>query len=103
MNKHYVLTKGAVADLKEIIRYTNDHWGVAQCQIYIDQLEKAAETLAKGEGLFKYLSFIHPKLRMARCERHYIFCLPRKHALPVILAIFHERMDMMARLKSRLG
>ena len=102
MAKHYVLTKGASADLKDIIRHTNEQWGKAQCLAYIDQLEKAAVAIAKGEGPFKDLHAIHPALRMVRCGRHYIFCLPRPNGLPVILAILHERMDIMARLKIRL-
>jgi plasmid stabilization system protein ParE len=40
---------------------------------------------------------------MARRGRHYIFCLHRPIALPVIPAIFHERMDIMARLMNRLA
>ena len=102
MNKHYVLATGASDDLKAITRHTNKRWGEAQCRAYIGQLEKAAKAVAKGEGAFKDLSSLHPLLRMARRGRHYIFCLPRPNALPVILAIVHERMDIMAHLRSRL-
>jgi toxin ParE1/3/4 len=102
VNKHYVLAKGASDDLKAITRHTNEQWGGAQCRTYIGQLEKAAMALAKAESAFKDLSSLHPHLRMARCGRHYIFCLPRPNALPVILAILHERMDIMARLRNRL-
>ncbi len=103
MNRHYILAKGASNDLQDIIRHTNEEWGEAQCLTYVGQLEKTAMAVAKGEGSFKDLSAIHPQLRMARCGRQYIFCLPRPNGLPVILAIFHERMDIMARLRSRLG
>lgn len=102
MNRHYVLAKGAAADLKDIIRHTNERWGEAQCRDYVGQLEKAAVALAKGDGVYRDLSAIHPHLRMTRCGRHHIFCLSRPNALPVILAIFHERMDIMARLRRRL-
>jgi toxin ParE1/3/4 len=102
VDRPYVLARGASADLKEIVRHTNERWGEPQCLVYIDQLEKASVAVAKGEGLFKDLSALHPKLRVAKSGRHYIFCLPRPNALPVILAIFHERMDIMARLRSRL-
>ncbi len=102
MNAHYLLARSATGDLKDIIRHTNELWGEAQCMTYIRQLEKAAIALAKGEGSFKDLSAIHPSLRMVRSGRHYIFCLSRPNALPVILAIFHERMDVMARLRRRL-
>ncbi len=60
MSEHYVLAKGAAADLKDIIRHTNEQWGEAQCRTYISQLEKAAVALAKGQGVFKDLSSLHP-------------------------------------------
>lgn len=102
MTRSYVVTKGAAADLKEIARYTAEQWGEEQCRVYIGQLDKAAEALAKGQGVFKDLSSLHPKLRMALCGRHYVFCLPSPDAPAVILAILHERMDIIARLKGRL-
>ena len=37
------------------------------------------------------------------CEHHYVFCLPRETAPALIVAIFHERMDLMARLADRLA
>ncbi|WP_246047892.1 type II toxin-antitoxin system RelE/ParE family toxin [Hankyongella ginsenosidimutans] len=45
---------------------------------------------------------LYPGLRMVRCQHHYIFCLPRTGQPPLIVAILHKRMDMMARLGSRL-
>jgi plasmid stabilization system protein ParE len=39
---------------------------------------------------------------MARCEHHYIFCLSRDDAPALVVAIFHERMDLMVRLTDRL-
>ncbi len=51
---------------------------------------------------FKDMSEFFPALRMARCEHHYVFCLPRKDAPALIVAIFHERMDLLARLADRL-
>ena len=39
---------------------------------------------------------------MIKCEHHYIFCLPRKDAPALVVAIFHEKMDLMARLTDRL-
>ncbi len=102
MTRPYVVSKGAAADLRDITRHTVGNWGEAQCRIYIADLEKAAEAVAKGEGVFKDMSSLLPGLRMASCGKHYIFCMPQMGAPSVILAILHERMDLMARLKSRL-
>lgn len=103
MSKYYVLAKGAVTDLKEIARYTHETWGEAQCYTYIDQLEQAAMAVSKNEGVCKDLSAIYPQLRMIKSGHHYIFCCPRHNDLPIILAILHERMDIMKRLKNRLS
>lgn len=53
--------------------------------------------------MFKELDAIYPALRMAHCEHHYVFCLPRENAPTVVVAIFHERMNLMERLAERLG
>ena len=45
----------------------------------------------------------HPELRMLHCGHHYIFCLPRQAALALVVAILHERMDIMTRLRLRLA
>lgn len=49
------------------------------------------------------MSALYPALRVAHCEHHYAFCLPREKACALIVAIFHERMDLMARLADRLN
>jgi plasmid stabilization system protein ParE len=103
VTKHYVVARGAAADLKAITRYTVDEWGESQCRNYMAKLEQAAEALANGDGVFKDMSSLYPGLRMVLCEKHYIFCLPRHGALPLIVAILHERMDIMRRLSARLA
>lgn len=60
-------------------------------------------SLASGKGAFREMSEIYPTLRMAHCEHHYVFCLPRKRAPALIVAILHERMDLMIRLAERLS
>ena len=102
MTKYYVLTKSAKADIRDITRYTVMNWGEAQCRTYITELEKTTEAVAKGEGAFKDMGFILPDLRMATCGKHYIFCMPQAGKQSIILAILHERMNLMARLKNRL-
>jgi len=48
------------------------------------------------------MSALYPALRMLDCEHHYVFCLPRKRAPALIVALLHERMDLMVRLADRL-
>ncbi|NIK40949.1 plasmid stabilization system protein ParE [Xanthomonas arboricola] len=97
----YVLTDAAEADLRGIIRYTSARWGQAQVRRYIADLEQGIAHLA-GECTFKDLSTLYPALRMSHCMHHYVFCLPREQAPSLIVAILHERMDLMVRLAGRL-
>jgi plasmid stabilization system protein ParE len=102
VKRAYVVSKGAAADLREITRYTVAHWGAAQCRSYVAELERASEAVARGEGAFRDLSAVFPGLRMIVSGKHFIFCMPRANAPALILAILHERMDVMERLKNRL-
>ncbi|WP_417467637.1 type II toxin-antitoxin system RelE/ParE family toxin [Maricaulis sp.] len=104
MTRHnYVLTDAAEADIRGIIHYTRQQWGDAQLRRYMAGLESGIARLAAGQGSFKDMSALYPALRMARCEHHYVFCLPRETAPALIVAIFHERMDLMTRLPNRLA
>jgi plasmid stabilization system protein ParE len=98
----YVLTRAAEADLRGIIRHTRKEWGDAQVRRYITKLEQGMLHLAAGQGPSKDMSALYPALRMVHCEHHYVFCLPRKRAPALIVAILHEHMDLMARLADRL-
>lgn len=102
MIRSHIFTKSASADLREITRHTIEHWGEAQARAYAQQIEAVAGALATGQGVFKDLSAVLPGLRVKRAGHHYVFCVLRSGGPALILAILHERMDIMARLKSRL-
>jgi toxin ParE1/3/4 len=103
MTRPYVLTKGAAADLRDIARYTIETWGLDQCQAYIRQIEDAACQVAGRKGTFRDMSSLYPGLLMRSVGKHYIFCLPRPNKKALILAVLHDRMDIVARLKKRLA
>jgi toxin ParE1/3/4 len=100
--KNYKLAKAADSDLREIIRYTRKQWGNAQARVYIKKLEKGIISLAAGQGVFKDMSTLYPNLRMGLSEHHYVFCLPRENMSALIVAIFHEKMDLMKRIADRI-
>ena len=102
MKRSYVLTKSAEADIREITRYKLSQWGADQCRTYIAAIEEKAEALASAQGVFKDMGEVMPNLRVALSGKHYIFCLPQPNAPAIILAILHERMDVVKRLKHRL-
>lgn len=88
---------------RDIIRYTRKQWSAAQVRRYIGKLEQGIASLATGKGPFTVVGELYPALRMAYFEHHYIFCLPREHAPALVVAIFHERMDLVTRLADRLN
>lgn len=98
----YVLTAAAESDLRGIVRYTRKQWGDVQVRRYVAALEQGIASLAEGSGAFKDLSVLFPGLRMGLCGHHCVFCLPRDGSPALIVAIFHERMDLMTRLADRL-
>jgi plasmid stabilization system protein ParE len=102
LTRNYVLDPAAAADLRAVVRYTKQQWGVNQVRTYTAQLTQAMSALASGQGVYKELPDLHPCLRMTRCQHHYIFALIIQGKPAVILAILHERMDIMVRLKIRL-
>jgi len=88
--------------MRGIIRYTRKEWGDAQVRRTIAKLEQGIARLASCKGIFKDMGTFYPALLMARCEHHDVFCLPRERSPALIVAIFHERMDLTARLAGRL-
>ncbi|NLC34982.1 MAG: type II toxin-antitoxin system RelE/ParE family toxin [Alcaligenaceae bacterium] len=99
----YVLTEAAEADLRGIIRYTRKQWGDAQVRRYVARLKQGIVHLATCRGSYTDMNGLHPGLLMAHCEHHYVFCLPREEAPALVVAILHERMDLIARVKERLA
>lgn len=90
------------SQMRAIIRHTRRTWGAAQARRYAEALEHGMREMAGNPGQWRDMGALYPELRMARCERHYLFCLPRSNAPALIVAILHEWMDLMAKLAGRL-
>jgi toxin ParE1/3/4 len=93
----------AEAELREIVRYTRKEWGAAQAREYAAKLHHCIAVLATGNKPYRDMTSLHPGLRMARCGGHYVFCLLRQDAPALVVAILHERMDILVRLEQRLN
>lgn len=102
MNRSYVLTDDAAADLRAIIRYSRGTWGAAQTRRYVEALERGMARLAGNPNQSRDMGALYPGLRMAHCEHHYLFCLPQADGPILVVAILHERMDLMLRVAGRL-
>ncbi|MBC8287548.1 MAG: type II toxin-antitoxin system RelE/ParE family toxin [Nitrospinae bacterium] len=99
----YELTKDAEADLEEIARYTIEEWGEAQAESYLGKISQCFKNITKNKVASRTFSEKFPDAQVIRCEHHYIFYLYLKGEKPIIFAVLHERMDMLTRLKNRLG
>ncbi|MCB9854691.1 MAG: type II toxin-antitoxin system RelE/ParE family toxin [Phycisphaerales bacterium] len=98
----YELTAAADDDLLGIARYTIDTWGIEQARHYEALLEKHFKAIGRGDVQSRLLLEHRADLLYSRCEHHYVFFIRRENAVPLILAVFHERMDLINRLRDRL-
>jgi len=96
----YDLTRAAEDDLRGIWHYTHETWGASQADKYLDQIQHCCEAIAEGRALSKSFKELPADVRIHRCEHHYIAWIAGER--PVVIAVLHERMDFVRRLKSRL-
>lgn len=98
--KRYDLTLAAEEDLRGVWRYTHETWGIDQAERYFDRIEACCEAIADGRAPSRSHDELPEEVRILHCEHHYIVWLPGDR--PTVIAILHERMDFVRRLKARL-
>ena len=98
----YELTRFAEEDIKEIARYTIEKWGENQSLQYVALLDNRFCEIAEKTAYSRTFSKRFPQILVSRCEHHYIFYLHPEGKPPRIIAVLHERMNMLARLEDRL-
>jgi plasmid stabilization system protein ParE len=99
----YDLTLSAQADLEEIARYTLGKWGELQAKRYAALLDDCFEKIAEGRAISRTFSAALPQVQVTRCHRHSVFFVQPENKKPCIVAILHERMEIISRLKHRLS
>ena len=97
--KAYDLTAAAEEDLKDIWRYTYETWGADQADRYFERIAVCFDAVGEGRARSRSFDELPHDLCVLRCERHHIVWLTGDR--PIIIAILHERMDFMQRLKDR--
>jgi len=103
MAASYEISIAAEKDWRGILRYTLDNFGKRQVQKYTNSLLKCLDDLANGVGLYKEIDVSGHQVLIKRCQRHYIFALNQTDQPLLIIAILHEQMDLIQRLKNRLS
>ncbi len=98
----YELSEAADADLQAIARYTISTWGVDQARRYEAVLENHFRAIGREKARTRVFLKHRPELFVSRIGHHCVFHLVRGGQCPLILAVFHEKMDLMNRLRGRL-
>ena len=96
----YRFTRSARDDLLDIWLYTEATWGEEQADRYQDELHDCCARIAAGTANTRSVSGLSA-VRVCHCRHHYLFFVERDDTV-VIIAVLHERMDLLQRLKGRL-
>ena len=97
----YELTAAAEADIQAIARYTITTWGIEQARRYEVILESHLQAIGLEKARTRNVLKQRPELLVSRIQHHYVFHLRREMECPLILAVLHENMDFMNRLRQR--
>jgi len=95
-----VFSSSAKEDLIEIWLYTQATWSDEQADLYQKNLHDCCAKIAFGNAHSKPVRGIKG-VKVCRCHHHYIFFTEREATI-VVIAVLHERMDLLTRLKDRL-
>ena len=98
----YVLELEADTDMLEIGRYTARRWGLDQMDVYLGGLESHFSAIAKRKVREEPVFEHREDFRVSRCDHHYVYFV-REEGTVIILAVFHENMNRIERLRERLG
>lgn len=98
----YRLSASAREDIKAIARYTLRKWGPDQAQRYQELLTVCFRSIAQREIRPRIFLKRRADLLFTRCEHHYVFYILPEGDSPLIIAVFHENMDLMVRIRQRL-
>jgi len=99
----YALEDEAENDLLAIGRYTAARWSLEQAARYLSALEEHFEAICEGTAHVRQFLEHRTDLFLSHCQHHYVFFARDDDATVLILAIFHENMDLLARLHERLN
>ena len=91
----YRITPRAEDDLKNIGRYTHQHWGKVQRNVYLKNLEKRFNWLADGPRLGKHRTDISEGYYSFPEGQHVVFYLCTPNGIDII-GIPHKDMDVLS-------
>lgn len=99
---NYVLEEEAENDLLEIGRYTARTWSLKQAESYLTTLLHHFDALGQGRISGRVVLEEPEEVLYSRCRHHRVFYVMDRGRGAIILAVLHEQMDLMTRLRERL-
>ena len=96
-NSAVELTKRALADLREIERYSVKEWGHKTADKYLDDISAALDRLGENPEILRLEPDIVPGLFFYRVKKHFLVCDYQGKAV-IVLTVIHTSMDLRARL-----
>ena len=96
----YRFTEKAAEDLVGIWVHTDKTLGEEQADRYQDEIFACCEQAASGALGAKPVPGM-PRVSSFHCSHHYLFFM-RDADSAIFIAVLHERMDLMIRLRNRL-
>lgn len=98
--KNYKLVKSARQDIKDILLYGYENWGVLKSNLYTQELFDRFEWLARFPEAARSRKEVKEGYRSWNQGVHVIFFRRQKNLIE-ILAIFHQREDINKALSRR--
>ena len=91
-NRDLEFTQEAETDLRDILQFTEDEWGLDQKRAYANRLLAGLEQLQTFPNLGRVRSDFGEQARSYIVEEHVVFYRVSEHAI-VVSRIVHRRMD----------
>ena len=91
------VSKAALADIREIGRYTQKQWGRDQRRVYLDGLNERFQLLAKTPALAAERQGFDPPVRIHPYQKHLIVYVIDGAEI-LIVRVLHQSMDVPAQL-----
>jgi len=92
-----VLTQRALADLREIERYSIKEWGRKTADRYLDDIAAALDRIQENPKILRLEPDFTPGLYFYRVKKHFLVCDFRKETV-IVITVIHTSMDLPARL-----
>ncbi|RZM24269.1 MAG: type II toxin-antitoxin system RelE/ParE family toxin [Sphingomonas sp.] len=94
----------AAIQIEDIYIYTADHWGEAQADVYVRGLYDLFEDIAAGRASGRTIPAIFPVEGYVRAYRsHFVYWRKLEADVIGIVAVLHERMHRVERVRKLLG